>query len=211
MKRDLWLVGFSVVCSLLAAGLLYLAISRPRGQPVQLQSPPTPAPIQVYVTGAVNRPGVYSVPVDSRVGDVLQAAGGALEDADLTRINLAALLVDGQQVFVPVSVQESQAQVEGMNGSAERSQTLPGLPGESAADQVGLTQAGLAPLMNINTASQADLESLPGIGTMKAKAIIAYRQANGPFLSIEAIQEVDGIGPGIFSEIKDFITVDPTP
>jgi competence protein ComEA len=211
MKRDLWLVGFSVVCSLLAAGLLYLAISRPRGQPVQLQAPPTSAPIQVYVTGAVKRPGVYSVPVGSRVGDVLQKAGGALEDADLTRINLAALLGDGQQVFVPMLVQESQAQAGGTNSYAERSQTLPGLPGESAADQGVQTQAGLAPLMNINTASQAELESLPGIGTKKAEAIIAYRQANGPFLSIEAIQEVDGIGPGIFAEIKDFITVNPTP
>ncbi len=140
------------------------------------------------MSGAVARPGVYSLPQGSRLQDAIRAAGEALPDADLGVLNLAASLEDGSQVDVPVI---------GAAGSS------PSAAGASRFASGGATGG----LVDINTATQEELESLPGIGPTLARRIIDYRQANGPFASIEAIQDVEGIGPGIFKEIEELITV----
>jgi competence protein ComEA len=124
---------------------------------------------------------VYPLPPDSIVKDALLAAGGATDDADLDRINLALPVADGQHVYVP------------RLGEVD----LPVQPPSS--------QPATGSKININTADAATLESLPGIGPAIAQRIIDYRQANGPFAHIEDIKNVSGIGDGILSKIQDLI------
>jgi competence protein ComEA len=127
----------------------------------------------------------------SRVQDALQAAGGALPEADVELLNLAASVEDGARVHVPVKG-------ETQDPPLKSNEIV--IPANSNA----VTPGGL---ININSASQAELETLPGIGPELAQRIIEHRQANGLFASIEAIQDVSGIGPGKFEEIKELITV----
>jgi len=182
-------IAFGVVCGFLGVGLLLLATNQPRGEPIQLSPPPTPAPIIVHVTGAVINPGVYSLPSGSRVKDAIEKSGGLLNDADTTLINLAMLVEDGMQVWVPFQLEEV---MDFDNPAVLEHESPPGQP-------VGK--------ININTATQIELESLSGIGPVIAKAVIQYRLENGPFKEIEEIQEVSGIGPVTFERIKPFITV----
>jgi len=184
-----WAVALAIIGSFLAAGLLFLTVQQPRGQPVKLRPPPTAAPILVQVAGGVKLAGLYSLPAGSRVTDAVQAAGGLAAGADPNSLNLAAFLSDGEYVYVP------SAQTAGL---PVRAPDIAGtaLPGER---------------ININTATQAELESLPGIGEITAQAIITYRTAHGRFSTIEEIQEVDGIGPLTFDQIHDLISVSGAP
>lgn len=191
--KYLWGITFGVVCGILGVGLLFLAVSQPRGEAVQLSPAPTAAPMIVHITGAVVDPGVYSQPPGSRVMDAIQAAGGLTPDADSTLINLAMLVEDGMQVWVPRQIVDD---LVGKN------------PGKAEIDPVTRHPGGL---ININTATQTELETLSGIGPVTAKAIIQYRQENGPFSEIEAIQAVSGIGPVTFEKIREFITVGGAP
>jgi len=184
-----WAVALAIIGSFLAAGLLYLTVQQPRGQPVKLRPPPTAAPILVQVAGGVTQAGLYSLPAGSRVTDAVQAAGGLASDADPNSLNLAAILSDGEYVYVP-SFEETE-----ITGRAPQSEAIL-LPGER---------------ININAATQAQLESLPGIGENIAQAILAYRSAHGRFSAIEEIQEVEGIGPSIFEQIRDLIAVSGAP
>lgn len=190
--KNWWLVVLGVLFGLFGAGAVALASSPPRGTPIQLLPPPTPAPIQVHVTGAVHNPGVYDLPLDSRIQDAIQIAGGFTENAQQEGINLAAKLQDGDQVQVP----------------AQRTSAAP-LTGETSTEYADRQTSGISTfsIVNINTASQEELETLPGIGPVTAEKIIEYRQANGDFSSIEGIQKVSGIGPATFEKIKDLITV----
>ena len=177
-----WAVALGVVCGLLLGGLLMLVSSQPRGNPIKLLPAPSPLPMMVYVSGAVGRPGVFSVPPNSRIKDAIEVAGGLLPEADSSGINLAALLKDGQRISIPTL------------GPTRG-------PDETSA-------ATLSHLVNINTATLAELDNLPNIGPVLAQAIITFRDENGPFEMIEEIQKVPGIGPAIFENIKDLITVD---
>ncbi len=190
--KNWWLVALGVIFGLLGAGAVILASAPPRGAPVQLLPPPTPAPIQVHISGAVHNPGVYELPLESRVQDAIQVAGGFTKDAQQEGINLAAKLQDGDQVRVP-------AQRTSTSSPARDSTS-------QTADQQSLTQS-TSSIVNINTASQDELETLPGIGPVTAQKIIEYRQTNGDFSSIEGIQKVSGIGPATFDKIEALITV----
>ena len=141
---------------------------------------PGSGPLIVSVIGQVNRPGLVSVTSGARVADAIAAAGGALPDADLSSVNLARLVVDGEQIAV------------GIPGSA--------LPG-------GADPAGSAGLVNLNTASQAELEELPGIGPVLAQRITDFRENNGGFTAVEELREVSGIGPTVYEDIVDLVTV----
>jgi len=180
-----WAIPFGVLCGFLATGLFTLATSPPRGEPIQLLPPPTPVPLQVYVTGAVVSPGLHSLPPGSRVQDAITAAGGVLAEANVTALNLAAYIEDGERIYVPLA-----SSPEGRTQSID-----PFTPAEGD-------------LVNINSASQAELETLPGIGPITAQNIIAYREANGGFASIEAILDVPGIGPKTFEEIQYLISIE---
>jgi competence protein ComEA len=196
-----WKVAFGILCGLLGGGLIYLVSSQPRGAPVQLLPPPSPAPIQVYVTGAVVHPGVYALPAGSRIEQAIQAAGGATAQADLEAINLAEILEDGSQVVVPTRILP-QTEV-----AASPTVRVTGLPTETP-DWKTPTPTVAFPI-NINTAKMEELDALPYIGQVRASEIIAYRQAHGSFKRIEDILKVYGITQEIFDRIKDLITVGP--
>ena len=182
-----WLAAFIVVGVLLSAGVLLLVTRPPRGEPIVLLPAPTPAPITVYVSGSVNQVGLYALPFGSRVNDAIQAAGGFSGEADSGAINLAAILQDGEQVNVP-EIMPTQ-----VGGGALRA-----LPGTNL-------------LVDINTASLEQLDTLPQIGPITAQSIIDYRMANGPFKTVENLLEVDGIGQVTFDKIKGLITVGTSP
>ena len=176
-----------VLIGLVLGGLLWIVIRTPRGESVSLLPPATPAPMVVDVSGAVPRPGVYDLPDGSRVKDAIQAAGGFLAQADKATINLAAPLEDGQKLEIPF---------------------LSGLePTPVAFSSSDNESVVAAPLININTATLEELDTLPGIGPTIAQNIIDYREMNGPFLAIEDIIFVEDIGPNTFELIKDLITV----
>ncbi len=196
-----WVIAFSVLCAFLAAGILYLAASPPRGEAITLLPPPTQPPLVVQVSGAVNRPGLCSLPPGSRIQDALQAAGGISSNADSEFLNLASYVEDGQRIDVPArQPTRPPAQASGSTPASGRAAE----PTREAFPTQAPVPAGK---ININTATQAELESLPGIGPSLAQRIIAYREQNGPFKTIEDIQKVKGIGPATFERIKDLITV----
>ncbi len=194
-----WAVAFAVVLTFLGIGLVFLITRQPKGEPIKLAPPPTLAPLLVHVTGAIASPGMYALPAGARTQDALVAAGGLLPDADAGLINLAAFLEDGQQVWVPWK--------QAVPEPTERGESIPNLP----EGQPSLATPDPARPININLATQTELESLPGIGPVIAQHIIEYRQQFGPFENIEEIQAVNGIGDAKFDQIKDYITVGQSP
>lgn len=187
-----WNIAFGVVVGLLAGGVVFLATRPARGEPVLLIATPTPAPYLVHVTGAVLNPGAYEFMPGSRIRDAL-AAAGASSQADVQALNLAAFLEDGQRLTVP----------------AIAPTLKPGQPAATAPAAPLVEQPAQASLLiNINTASQAELELLPGIGPVMAARVIEYRDENGGFEKIEDLLDVSGIGPATFERIKNLITVE---
>ncbi|TDW31525.1 helix-hairpin-helix domain-containing protein [Cryobacterium psychrophilum] len=150
----------------------------------------SPAPtIFVHVLGAVRTPGLFDLPAGSRVMDVVAQAGGLLETADPGGVNLARLLVDGEQLYVPL-VGESP----------------PGQPSGAAAGGAAGLAAGPAAKVNLNTGSLSDLDTLPHVGPMMAQRIIDYRTANGRFTSVDDLRNVTGVGDKTFEALKDLVT-----
>jgi competence protein ComEA len=147
----------------------------------------TAAVLIVDVTGAVRRPGVFEFQAGDRVIDAVERAGGALEKADLTLLNLAAPLTDGQQILVP-----------------KKGATVSAVPpigtGTGTTGTTGAT-------VNINSADEATLETLNGVGPVLAAAIIQYRTEHGPFASVDQLDEVSGIGPATLEDLRSQVTV----
>ena len=164
------------------------------------------AMIYVDVCGAVANPGVFQLAAGSRVFQAIEAAGGYLPEAALTCVNRAGVLTDGQQLYILTQEEMEQqgldpAEMAGasdgqMNGSAGTGQNT-GIAAQAQQDN----------RININTADEAQLTTLTGIGATRAQAIIAYREENGPFAVIEDIMNVQGIKEGTFAKIKDEIVV----
>lgn len=146
---------------------------------------PTPGPITVYVTGAVARPQIMvSLPYGSRAIDAIEAAGGFTADADRVRVNQAQLLRDGDQVHV-FALQET-----------------------NAAPEIVLATPSDSGIVYVNSASQAELESLPRVGPELARRIIAYREEHGPFTTLDDLLAVSGIGPSLLEAITPFISLE---
>jgi len=196
---------FGLLGGLLATALLLLLNQRPAGTPITLLPPPatiTPIPLRVHITGAVQSPGVYALPKGSILQEAIEAAGGLSSQADTTGLNLAQLITDGEQIVIP-SLPPTRPPT---------ATSGPGTPTpipEPTLEPTAVATAGLAPgtLININTASLAQLDALPHIGPTIAQRIIDYRTAHGAFTSPQQIMNVEGIGPGTYAQIKDFITV----
>ena len=155
----------------------------------------TPQIITVHVAGSVKNPGVYRLKYGSRINDGIVAAGGATSAANLDVINLATVLNEGEQIYVPKRGEKphtntNRPQLGGGGGAAG------GLNGVG-----GATGSAVLQLININLASVVELEQLPGVGPATAKAIVAYREKNGAFLKVEDLLKVRGIGPAKLSEI----------
>jgi competence protein ComEA len=143
--------------------------------------------VVVHVAGAVTKPGVQRLKAGSRVVDAVDAAGGAVPEADLGRINLAAVLEDGQQVYVPKVGESGGGAVAAGGGSS------------GGADDA----AGTGAPVHLNTATESELEALPGIGPALAAAIVAYRTEHGPFSSVDDLLEVRGIGQAKLEALRE--------
>jgi competence protein ComEA len=190
---------------LILAGGAALTWRQPQPLTFQVQPPPatatpaatpTPPPIKVEVAGAVLHPGVYELPASARVADALAAAGGLTNNANGDALNQAGHLQDGEKLVAPAA-QLSQPPLVAATAST---------PDLTSARRGGIDLDSTG-LVNINSASAPQLEALPSIGPVTAKAIIDYRAANGPFRSVEEIVKVKGIGPATLEKIKLLITV----
>jgi len=210
-RRQLY-VYVAVALVVVALGVRYViaghASASPSGTLLSLAPSGSPQPsfapsaspaatITVYVCGAVARPGVYDLPAGSRVADLVKAAGGAAAKAELSAVNLAAKLIDGQQIVVPRKVA----------GASAAAGATTGAPTGAAAPVTG-TAAGVpqAPV-NLNTATLEELDALPGVGPATAQKIIDYRTENGGFKSIDDLKNVSGIGDVKFAALKDAVTL----
>lgn len=148
--------------------------------------------VTVHAAGAVSRPGVYVLPGRARVADLLAAAGGALADADVDTLNLAAKLTDAERVYVP------------HKGEAPAPAAGDSPTGGAPSGSGGSTVTGP---IDLNTATAAQLDVLPGVGPTTAKAIVAYRSAHGRFRSVTDLLAVPGIGPAKLDAIRPLVTV----
>ncbi|SNS64295.1 competence protein ComEA [Geodermatophilus saharensis] len=193
-SRALWVAG--LLAGLAVAGWTWL--DRPRVEPAppavtSAAAPASPSAeeaagaqptVVVSVVGLVARPGLVTLPEGARVADAVAAAGGLLPEADPASVNLAAVVADGQQIAV-------------------------GVPGAVPADPATAPAQGGAPAgpLDLNAATAADLDALPGIGPVLAERIIAHREDHGRFTSVEQLDDVPGIGPAIYAELADLVRV----
>lgn len=179
------------------------------------------ATVRVHVAGAVNNPGVYTLPAQGRAVDAIAAASGAAADADLDRVNLAGALSDGVQIYVPHRGETAApAQIQPIGGTANAGQgNAANGAAQNGASQGGtqpqpartLTPAGSAqkgsPPVNINTATAEELQTLPRIGPAMAQRIIAWRETHGGFRSVDELDAVPGIGPSMLENLRPLVTV----
>lgn len=179
------------------------------------------ATVRVHVAGAVNNPGVYTLPAQGRAVDAIAAASGAAADADLDRVNLAGALSDGVQIYVPHRGETAApAQIQPNGGTANAGQAN----AANGASQNGASQGGTQPQpartltpagsaqkgstpVNINTATAEELQTLPRIGPAMAQRIIAWREAHGGFRSVDELDAVPGIGPSMLENLRPLVTV----
>ncbi|OPZ51056.1 MAG: ComE operon protein 1 [Firmicutes bacterium ADurb.BinA052] len=202
----------------LALGPSVLDQPAPRAEPDPVAQPA----IIVHVAGAVAKPGVYSLEPGARVADALSAAGGALAAAHTDCINLALPVCDGEQVYVPPRQEGSAAGSDGADSPGgggqpqPRQSVVPAIPPNraditrSAPDSVRApvsSNVSCTGLININTASVEELQALPGVGPVLAQRIIDYRSANGPFVAVDDIVGVSGIGQAKLAKIAPMATV----
>ncbi|MFH1387577.1 MAG: ComEA family DNA-binding protein [bacterium] len=157
---------------------------------------PTSIKIMVHICGAVRNEGVYQLKPGDRLLEALDLAGGALPNADLSSLNLAEIVKDGVKIIVPVK----QTAVINIPLVSSSSAKKPTKEKRSSSPKQG-------PIVNLNTADEAALDSLPGIGKSTAKKIIEYRKSNGPFARIEQIMEIPKFGKSKFEKIKDRIRI----
>ena len=162
--------------------------------------------IYVDVCGAVANPGVFQLAAGSRVFQAIEAAGGYLPEAALTCVNRAGVLTDGQQLYI---LTQEEMERQGLDPAEMAGASDGQMNGSAGTGQnTGMTaQVQQDNRININTADEAQLTTLTGIGATRAQAIIAYREENGPFAAIEDIMNVQGIKEGTFAKIKDEIVV----
>ena len=200
-----WLIGGTLLGAVALTVVLLLRGRQHDTLVLAVQPVGDASAIRVYVGGAVAEPGLYSLPRGSRVAEALDAAGGATANADTSKLGLAARLQDADQVIVPerratpppATIAPSQSPAQ---GSGDTSPPAPGIP--------GATTIPLGPI-DINSASAAELDGLPGIGPALSQRIVDYRDANGAFQSIEQLADVRGISDTMVEALRPLITLGP--
>ncbi|HWL66400.1 MAG TPA: ComEA family DNA-binding protein [Actinomycetota bacterium] len=188
-RRDVWLIA-AIVVALLLGALVFKAIRlRPQIAPPASATHSVPtatasgaAILYVHVSGAVRKPGLYEFLPGARVADAVETAGGAKPGADLSALNLAELLTDGMQVDVPARGNGSAAPVATASGASPAT-------------------------VNLNTADQIALETIPGVGPVTALAILQTRDRLGSFTTFEQLLEVDGIGPATLEAMRPYVSI----
>jgi competence protein ComEA len=157
--------------------------------------------VVVSVVGLVHKPGLVTLAPGARIADALQAAGGAVDGADTIGLNMARPLGDGEQIVVglaPVSGQPT-----ALGSSATGSTPMSGSP----APVSGSAKPRAGEALDLNTATVEQLDALPGVGPVTAAAIVAWRQANGKFTSVDQLADVDGIGPARLDKLRALVRV----
>lgn len=193
-RRDMWVIGTGVIGILVVALLLWGRGAAPRiappassSGPAEALAVPTATPlVYVDVSGAVREPGLYTLPLGARVADALDAAGGTRARADLSALNLAQALADGTKVDVP---------------------TRGGPVAAIASPAAGADPTQGPAAVPLNTADEAALESIPGVGPVTAQAILDYRAQIGSFDSLDQLLDVDGIGPATLAAIRPYLSI----
>ncbi|MBN2256669.1 MAG: helix-hairpin-helix domain-containing protein [Anaerolineaceae bacterium] len=173
-----------ILIGMAAAAVIIIVAAQPQGKPVQLVPFSTPSEILIYISGAVYHPGVYRLSPASRVESAVSAAGGMTPDADAIRVNLAKQLIDGDQIIIP-----------------KIGETLVPM---TADDTVSPDQQ-----IDLNKATVEELDSIPGIGMVKAQSIITYRESHGLFTSLDELVNVPGIGPALLEQIIPYLSILP--
>jgi competence protein ComEA len=200
-----------MLLNLAALGAVVWALRDPRAGAVRVELPPTPTRsvatpspepteqrLAVFVSGAVRSPGVVYVDPGARAIDAVRAAGGLAEDAAQAGVNLAAVVADGQQLHVP-ALSEAVPLTAGLHGGGDVAADAAG-----SASAAGHTGGGL---VDVNAASESELEGLPGVGPALAARIVADREANGPFASTDDLTRVPGIGAKTLERFADRVEV----
>jgi competence protein ComEA len=163
-------------------------------------------PVVVSVVGLVHTPGLVTLAPGARIADALKAAGGSIDGADTVGLNMARQVDDGEQIVVGMAPVKGQPAVLGSSvssGSVSPGSAAPGPPSSPSRPAKGAPTA----LVNLNTATVEQLDTLPGVGPVRAAAIVAWRNANGKFTSVDQLGEVDGIGPGRLEKLRPLVRV----
>ncbi len=185
------LVIVMAVLAVVATYALFRALDERAAPPIIIQDAEANLPIVVDLRGAVVTPGLYELPPNARVNDAIRAGGGLSQGADLTTVNLARRLRDGEVVIIADQFRASPAS------------------GESLVDDQGPSGSESQAKLNINTATAVELELLPGIGEVTAARIVAFRQENGPYRSIDDLIHVQGISTKTIASFRELVTVAP--
>ena len=207
-KRTIVTAALAAIVTSFVLGAIVLLLRGDDNSPIQVVLP-TPDPIEastvtksdanreddlrVYVSGAVRNPGVYRLQPENRLSDAVSAAGGATSDANLDAVNLARRVKDEEHYHIPRV---------GENPPSGTSQD-----GELSQQSGSVIDATCGGLIDLNLASVSQLDTLPGIGPVRANDIVAHRETNGSFVSVEEITEVSGIGPTTLEKIRDLVAV----
>ncbi|OBF96152.1 competence protein ComEA-like protein with helix-hairpin-helix repeat region [Mycolicibacterium flavescens] len=188
------------------------AVAAAKLPPVQMVSsasptpggtPPEPgAPVVVSVVGLVHKPGLVTLAQGARIADALTAAGGPLDGADLVGLNMARRIADGEQIVVGIAPAAGEPAAMGSSVS-----TGVAAPASTNTPSTGDSGAPAGGTVDLNTATVEQLDTLPGIGPVTAAAIVAWRDANGRFTSVEQLGDVDGIGPARLEKLRDLVHV----
>jgi competence protein ComEA len=158
-------------------------------------------PVVVSVVGLVHTPGLVTLAPGARIADALKAAGGVTDGADTVGLNMARQVDDGEQIVVGLAPVKGQPAILG--SSVSPGSAAPGTPGATSRPTKGASTA----VINLNTATVEQLDTLPGVGPVRAAAIVAWRNANGKFTSVDQLGEVDGIGPGRLEKLRPLVRV----
>lgn len=170
------------------------------GSPTPSGAPPgADQPVVVSVVGLVHKPGLVTLDSGARIADALGAAGGPLDGADLLGLNMARRVADGEQIIVGIAPAPGEPAAMGSAVTADN--------GAAAAPGPSAPADGAGAVVDLNTATVEQLDTLPGIGPVTASAIVAWRGANGPFSSVEQLGDVDGIGPARLEKLRDRVRV----
>jgi len=172
------------------------------GSPTPSAAPKPDEPVVVSVVGLVHKPGLVTLSPGARIADALTAAGGSLDGADLLGLNMARRVADGEQIIVGIAGPPGEPAAMGSSISSGPGQAPP--TGPPSTTENASAPAGL---VDLNTATVEQLDTLPGIGPVTAAAIVAWRDANGRFSSVDQLGDVDGIGPARLEKLRDLVRV----